>query len=141
MVFGFLGLFCLPSALPAEEHWSLRPLHSSTVSDGENGVDPLIHRGLAKQKLRQNDEADRYTLIRRATLDLTGLPPTREEITAFVEDKSSDAWEKLIERLLASPHYGERWGRHWLDVARYVQGTIKVPGSRGTLSRLRRAQF
>ncbi|MBP9224569.1 MAG: DUF1549 domain-containing protein [Verrucomicrobiales bacterium] len=128
MVFGFLGLFCLPSALPAEEHWSLRPLHSSTVNDGENGVDPLIHRGLAKQKLRQNDEADRYTLIRRATLDLTGVPPTREEITAFVEDKSSDAWEKLIERLLASPHYGERWGRHWLDVARYVQGTIKVPG-------------
>lgn len=128
IIFGLLGLFCIPAALPAEDHWSLRALDRPAVSDGENGVDLLIHRELAKEKLRQNDAADRYTLLRRATLDLTGLPPTREEIAAFVDDNSPDAWGKLIDRLLASPHYGERWGRHWLDVARYVQGTIKVPG-------------
>jgi hypothetical protein len=60
-------------------------------------------------------------LIRRVTYDLTGLPPTPEEVDAFVADAASDAWEKLVERLLASPHYGERWGRHWLDLVRYAE--------------------
>ncbi len=64
--------------------------------------------------------ADKRTLIRRATFDLHGLPPTPEEVDAFVKDDSPDAYEKLIDRLLASPRYGERWGRHWLDVARYA---------------------
>ena len=64
--------------------------------------------------------ADRRTLIRRATFDLLGLPPTPEEIAAFEADRSPDAWDRVIDRLLASPHYGERWGRHWLDVARYA---------------------
>src|SRR5262249_58364033 len=62
----------------------------------------------------------RVTLLRRATLDLTGLPPTPEEIDAFLADKRPDAYEKVIDRLLASPRYGERWGRHWLDVAGYA---------------------
>jgi hypothetical protein len=74
----------------------------------------LEHRGWKLQP-----EADRATLIRRAYFDLTGLPPTPAEVKAFVDDKSSDAWEKVIDRLLASPHYGEQWGRHWLDVAGY----------------------
>ena len=60
------------------------------------------------------------TLIRRVTLDLTGLPPTPEDTDAFIRDTASDAWEKVIDRLLASPHYGERWGRHWLDLVRYA---------------------
>jgi len=65
-------------------------------------------------------EADRVTLIRRVSLDLTGLPPTIEEVDAFVADRSKDAYEKLVDRLLASPHYGECWARHWLDAARYA---------------------
>src|SRR6202012_1048052 len=65
-------------------------------------------------------EADKYTLCRRVSLDLTGLPPTPEELAAFVNDASPDAYEKLVDRLLASPHYGERWARRWLDLARYA---------------------
>jgi len=65
--------------------------------------------------------ADRRTLIRRATFDLTGLPPTPEEIEAFEKDRSPQAFEKVVDRLLASPRYGERWGRHWLDIARYAK--------------------
>ena len=77
-------------------------------------------------------EADKVTLIRRATFDLTGIPPTPQEIRAFLADKSPDAYERVIDRLLASPHYGERWGRHWLDVARYVPGRINFPGVKQT---------
>ena len=87
----------------------------------------LRHAGL-----QPGPEADKVTLIRRATFDATGLPPTPQEIRAFLADQSADAYEKLIDRLLASPHYGERWGRHWLDVARYVQGRITFPGVKHT---------
>jgi len=79
---------------------------------------PAAARRLAK--LRPSPEADRATLLRRVTLDLTGLPPAPEEVAAFASDSSPDAYEKLVDRLLASPHYGEHWGRHWLDVARYA---------------------
>lgn len=127
LVFSCLLSFTTEGAGPTD-HWSLRPLTRPTVSGDSHPVDALIGEALAKKDLRQNGSADRHTLLRRATLDLTGLPPTREEIAAFVKDESPGAWENLIERLLASPHYGERWGRHWLDVARYVQGTVKVPG-------------
>src|SRR6202041_471936 len=75
---------------------------------------------LEKDGLEFAPEADKPTLIRRATYDLTGLPPTPEEVQAFVEDKSPDAYAKLVDRLLASPQYGERWGRIWLDTARYA---------------------
>src|SRR5262249_49864714 len=76
-------------------------------------------------KLRANElqpapEADRTTLLRRLSLDLLGLPPTPAEVDAFLRDKAPDAYERLVDRLLASPHYGERWGRHWLDAARYA---------------------
>jgi hypothetical protein len=82
-------------------------------------IDWFILAKLEQNKLKPSPEADRATLIERATLDLTGLRPTYEEVQAFVADTSPDAYEKLIDRLLASPHYGERWGRYWLDVARY----------------------
>ena len=85
-----------------------------------NDLDRFIVAGLDTRGLSPADLADRATLLRRATLDLTGLPPTPDEILAFLEDSAPDAWEKVVERLLASKAYGERWGRHWLDVARYA---------------------
>ena len=75
---------------------------------------------LEAKGIKPNPAADRITLLRRATIDLTGLPPTQEEIDRFVSDKSPNAWDKVVDRLLASPAYGERWARHWLDVARYA---------------------
>ncbi|NLT71805.1 MAG: DUF1549 domain-containing protein [Verrucomicrobiaceae bacterium] len=132
-IFCLFGLGVLAAPLSAqqenqEKHWSLRALTRPAVNEGTDAVDFFIQKKLAAKSLRQNEAADRHTLLRRASLDLTGLPPTREEIAAFLDDTSPDAWETLVDRLLASPHYGERWGRHWLDVARYVQGTVKVPG-------------
>ena len=85
-----------------------------------NDIDRFILSKLEAKNLAPSPEADKRTLIRRATYDLTGLPPSAEEIDRFVRDTSANAYEKLIDRLLASPRYGERWGRHWLDVARYA---------------------
>jgi hypothetical protein len=85
-----------------------------------NDIDRFILARLEQEGLNPSAEADRITLIRRLSLDLIGLPPTLEEVDAFVADKSDKAYEKVVERLLASPHYGERWGRHWLDAARYA---------------------
>ncbi len=84
-------------------------------------VDAFILTGLRKAGLKPAPAADRATLIRRVTFDLTGLPPTPEEIAAFAADQSPRAWEKVVDRLLASPHYGEQWGRHWLDVVRFAE--------------------
>ncbi len=81
---------------------------------------PLRPRPARKEGLTPSPEADRVTLIRRLSLDLIGLPPTLEEVDAFLADRSPDAYEKVVDRLLASPHYGERWGRIWLDAARYA---------------------
>jgi hypothetical protein len=94
-----------------------------------NPIDAFILARLEKEKLKPSAEADRVTLIRRLSLDLTGLPPTIGEVDAFVADRSKDAYEKLVDRLLASPHYGERWARLWLDLARYAdsQGYEKDP--------------
>lgn len=111
-----------------EQHWSLTPVVKPTAPTDSNPIDFFTGRQLKKAGLQRNERADRYTLLRRITLDLTGLPPTRTEIENFISDDSGEAWESVVDRLLASPHYGERWGRHWLDVARYVQGTVKVPG-------------
>ena len=110
----------------AREFWSLRPIQNPTapkVSDAKwarNDVDRFILERLEREQLAPVADADRRTLIRRATYDLIGLPPTPEEIEAFVNDASPDAFAHVVERLLASPHYGERWGRHWLDVVRYA---------------------
>ncbi|MES1257032.1 MAG: PSD1 and planctomycete cytochrome C domain-containing protein [Acidobacteriota bacterium] len=84
-----------------------------------NPIDAFIAKKLGEEKLKPAREADRRTLIRRAYLDLHGLPPTAEQIGKFVNDAAPDAYEKLIDELLASPRYGEKWGRHWLDLARY----------------------
>ena len=84
-----------------------------------NAIDKFVLRKAQSKGIRPNNKVKRTKLIRRASYDLIGLAPTREEVEAFIADESSDAYSKLIDRLLASPHYGERWGRHWLDVARF----------------------
>ena len=85
-----------------------------------NPVDAFIVATLQKRQLSLSPEADRLTLLRRITFDLTGLPPTPKEIDDFIADKTPDAYERVVDRLLASPHYGERWARHWLDLAGYA---------------------
>ncbi|MEZ5401804.1 MAG: DUF1553 domain-containing protein [Bryobacteraceae bacterium] len=96
--------------------WSLQPLRKRAADDS---IDGFVRAALGKRGIAMNAEADRRTLIRRATFDLTGLPPTPEEVNAFLADGAPGAFERLIDRLLESPHYGERWGRHWLDVVRF----------------------
>jgi hypothetical protein len=114
-----------PSAGSEKAHlWSLQPLSKPPVPKSEsrgtvNPIDAFVAAKLADKKLTPSAEADAATLIRRLTYDLHGLPPTWQEIQSFVADRSPDAYEKLVDRLLASPRYGERWGRHWLDVAHY----------------------
>lgn len=109
-----------------QKHWSFiapqRPQFPA-VKDRKwprNAIDYFTLARLEKDKLKPNPEADKPALLRRATLDLTGLPPTIEEVDAFVTDKSPDAYEKLVDSLLASPHYGERMAQNWLDLARYA---------------------
>ena len=105
--------------------WSFQPLKSGPVpvmngSVGQNEIDRFIMARLQSKGLAPAPEADRRTLIRRLTYDLTGLPPTADAVDAFLADQSATAYEALVERLLQSPRYGERWGRHWLDVVRYA---------------------
>ncbi len=116
-----------PLKLDPLDWWSLRPLIRPAVpapAPGDGGwartpIDAFIRSGLRAEGLAPSPEADRRTLIRRVSFDLTGLPPAPEEVEAFEADPAADAWERLVDRLLASPRYGERWARHWLDVARY----------------------
>jgi hypothetical protein len=109
------------------KHWAWQPVKRPdppAVKNGawvKNTIDAFVLARLEAEGLTPAAPAGREQLIRRVTFDLIGLPPTPEEIDAFVNDKSPDAWEKLVDRLLASPHYGERWGRHWLDVARFAE--------------------
>ena len=104
------------------KHWAFRaPVAPELPPDASgNPVDVFIDAALRGKGIRPMGRADRRTLLRRATYDLLGLPPTPEEIDAFLADPSPDAFARVVDRLLASPHYGERWGRHWLDVARYA---------------------
>jgi mono/diheme cytochrome c family protein len=99
---------------------SARATGGLTPSAPNNAIDLFIRDRLRREGLRPSPEADKATLLRRLSLDLIGLPPTPEELDAFLSDESPDAYERQVERLLASPHYGERWGRHWLDAARYA---------------------
>ncbi len=110
-----------------KEHWAFRPLTRPAVpaaadagGDAANPIDAFIRSGLAHRGLRVPASADKTALIRRATYGITGLPPTEQEVHDFLADDSADAWEKVVDRLLASPHYGEQWGRHWLDLVRYA---------------------
>jgi hypothetical protein len=96
-----------------------RPKPPEAGAWGRTPVDAFVLAKLGEEKLAPAAPADRLTLIRRAYFDLHGLPPPADEVRSFVEDRSPDAWEKLIDKLLASPHYGEKWGRHWLDLVRY----------------------
>ena len=115
-------------------HWAFRPLDRNAAmatlketslrpnpsSSSTHPIDVFVAAKLASKRLASAPLASRQTLIRRAYFDLLGLPPTPEQVDRFVNDRSPSAWEALIAELLASPHYGERWGRHWLDVARYA---------------------
>jgi hypothetical protein len=127
--FFLLAALLAPAADEARpKHWSLRPRTQPAVpvirnpqSAIRNPVDAFILARLEKEGLRQAPEADRRTLARRLYFDLTGLPPTPHEIDAFMSDPAPDAYERLVERLLASPRYGEKWGRHWLDAVRFAE--------------------
>ena len=102
------------------DHWSFKPLRSSTDGSTQSAapsIDGFIDTKLAENRLRRSPPADAATWLRRATFDLTGLPPTPEEVAAFVRQPDRAA---AVDRLLASPRYGERWGQHWLDVVRYA---------------------
>ena len=111
-------------ATAAAAHWAFRPVKRPLIpavpNPPANPIDAFVREKLASVNLVPSPVADRRTLIRRVTFDLHGLAPTPEEIETFLNDESPNAYEKLIDRLLASPRYGERWARHWLDVARYA---------------------
>jgi hypothetical protein len=134
------------AAVPADEvvapaaskHWAFQPVarpEPPAVKNADwvrNPIDRFILARLEKEGITPSPEADRVTLIRRLCIDLTGLPPTPREVDGFVADDRPDAYEKVVDRLLASPHYGERWGRHWLDLARYADSngySIDAPRS------------
>ncbi|HEY6402916.1 MAG TPA: DUF1549 domain-containing protein, partial [Blastocatellia bacterium] len=119
--------------------WSFQPVRNPVIptfkgktSNMPTPVDAFVLAKLEANNLTFSAPADKRALIRRATYDLTGLPPTPEEISAFLADQSSGAFAKVIDRLLASPQYGERWGRHWLDVARYSDTVGMIDAGRNT---------
>ncbi|MFM7108495.1 MAG: DUF1553 domain-containing protein [Planctomycetaceae bacterium] len=106
-----------------QEHWAFRPLGRPPVPAapaGTNPIDAFVAAGLASRGLPAPPPADKATLLRRVTYDVTGLPPTEREMRDFLADDAPDAWERVVDRLLASPHYGEKWARHWLDLVRYA---------------------
>jgi hypothetical protein len=108
-----------------QAHWAFRPLERPPLppaaAPAMNPIDAFIDAGLAARGLPRSPEADKATLLRRATYGVTGLPPTEQEMREFLADESPAAWEKAVDRLLASPRYGEHWGRHWLDLVRYAE--------------------
>jgi hypothetical protein len=108
----------------AGKRWAFEPIRKGQPPTDDTGwstspIDRFVRAKLKENNLEPVGRADKRTLIRRATFDLIGLPPTPEEVDAFLQDTSPDAFARVVDRLLASPHYGERWGRHWLDVVRY----------------------
>ena len=120
----------VPSRDPRRSHWSFQPVRQTVPPawaaqrQGEvpgHVIDTFIAERLRQKGLPVPKAATRTTLIRRVTYDLTGLPPTPEAVEAFVHDPSAQAWENLVDRLLESPHYGEKWGRHWLDLVRFAE--------------------
>ena len=147
----FILLFSLTFTASAEDKpklWSLERLTAPAVPQEEDAwartpIDAFILAKLRSKKLKPQPEADRYTLIRRLTLGLTGLPPTVNEINRFIADKEPKAYERLVERLLEKPAYGERWGRHWLDVVRFGESsgqlTVNADKPRANVWRFRDA--
>ena len=127
MPFTFIAALSVAPGMGGGEEtwWSLRPLERPAVPARDLGwvrtpIDAFVLVKAQSQGLTVSEDADRRTLIRRVTFDLIGLPPTPEEVAAFVNDSTPEAYEKLVNRLLDSPRYGERWGRHWLDVVHYA---------------------
>ncbi|HEY3132660.1 MAG TPA: DUF1549 and DUF1553 domain-containing protein [Acidobacteriota bacterium] len=133
-----LAAFCLPLISNARaqsdlfspeqrKHWAFQRIVRPEVPPVKNTkwvrnpIDAFILAEMRARGVEPSPPADKITLLRRASFDLVGLPPTIEEVTAFLADKSPNAFDKVVERLLASPHYGERWARHWLDLARYAE--------------------
>jgi hypothetical protein len=110
-----------------KSYWAFQPIKDPvlpSVSDDSwpiSPVDQFILARMERESLQPSPSADKRTLLRRVTYDLTGLPPTEEETAAFLADDSPDAWAKVVERLLASERYGEKWGQHWLDVVRFAE--------------------
>ncbi|MFN7921080.1 MAG: PSD1 and planctomycete cytochrome C domain-containing protein [Bryobacteraceae bacterium] len=124
------------SRRPGANHWAFQPIRRQeppAVKQSawiRNSIDRFILSKLEAANLTPSPEADKATLLRRVHLDLTGIPPTPKELSDFVADTTPEAYSKVVERLLSSPHYGERWGRHWLDLARYADSdgyTIDAP--------------
>jgi hypothetical protein len=120
--------------------WAFQPLKRGPPPEVKDktwatgAIDLFVMAKLEEKNLKPVPQADKLALIRRATFDLTGLPPTPEQVDAFINDTSPDAFAKVVDRLLESPHYGERWARHWLDVARYADGGGRGPGAVGAVN-------
>ncbi|MHB1424742.1 MAG: DUF1553 domain-containing protein [Gemmataceae bacterium] len=128
----------VPKGNSANKHWAFQPIRRPElpkVKDPHwcrNAIDRFLLARLEKEGITPSPEADRVTLLRRVSLDLIGLPPSIKDIEDFLSDKRPDAYERVVDRLLSSPHYGERWGRHWLDLARYADSngySIDAPRS------------
>lgn len=128
LVFSLLVVATQPAAaqkssgVPSLDHWSYQPALRPAVpsAPAKHPVDAFVVSKLAAKQLALSPEADRRTLIRRLSFDLIGLPPTPERVAQFVNDRNPKACEQLVDELLSSPHYGERWARHWLDIAHYA---------------------
>ncbi len=112
-----------PSEAKASQHWAYQPIRRPTVPVGGHPIDGFILTRLSEHGLKPSPPAEPADLVRRLYFDLIGLPPTPDELTRYLTDSVPDRYERLVERLLASPHYGERWGRHWLDLARFSEST------------------
>src|SRR4051812_657247 len=132
LIYLLLGALMLPGGFllaseksPEENFWSLKPLGKSTIPDAtagyRNEIDRFIVAKLQANRMRLSTPADKRTLLRRVCYDLIGLPPTPEEVEAFLGDDSGKAYERVVDDLLNSPRYGERWARHWLDVVHYAE--------------------
>src|SRR5262249_6948159 len=110
----------------ARQHWAFQPVrgaepaHVASPEWDKSPIDRFIKAKLDENGLKPQPRAGKLALLRRMTYDLTGLPPTPQEVSAFIADTSDNAVEKVVDRLLASPQYGAQWGRHWLDVVRYA---------------------
>jgi mono/diheme cytochrome c family protein len=114
------------SSQPKSTHWAFQPIQKVQVPQVQRGdwarnpIDAFILARLEREKIAPSPEESKLTLLRRVSLDLTGLPPSVEEVDRFLADKNVDPYERYVDRLLASPHFGEKWARHWLDLARYA---------------------
>ncbi|MEK7834008.1 MAG: DUF1549 domain-containing protein, partial [Acidobacteriota bacterium] len=127
-----------------KSYWAFQPVRKPVAptvkkrSWVKTPIDAFVLSELEVRQIVPAAAADKTTLIRRATFDLTGLPPTPEEVAAFIADRSPKAFEKVVDRLLASPHYGEKWARHWLDLARYADSDgFKADDTRPNIWRYR----